>query len=240
MKRYFILFFFFLIAVHILEARTFVLATGVSNYGNESANLSQTTKDVKRFKEVMDSQTQDITILTSKNVTHDNVLEKLRAICKRAQIGDRVIFYYSGHGMTGGICAYDYPILYEDIVKVLSTSKASEKICFIDACHAGSVAQKGGNEAWTKSVKGASDQAFFVSSRADEYSIESSLLGAGYFTQALLKGLRGKADTNANREVTVIELFKYIYRDVVRRSKEGQHPQLIAPRSMYDIVVTKW
>lgn len=240
MKKQFLFLLFLLCIVSGIEARTFVLATGVSNYGNGSANLNQTTKDVKRFKEVMSSQTQDIIILTSRNVTRSNVLEKLRRICNRAQSGDRVIFYYSGHGMPGGICAYDYPISYDDIIQILSTSRAGEKICFIDACHAGSVAQKGGNEIWTKSVKNGRDQAFFVSSRADEYSIESSILGAGYFTQALLKGLRGKADTDTNREVTVMELFKYLYRDVVRRSNGSQHPQLIAPRSMYDMVVMKW
>ena len=87
-----------------VEARTFVLATGVSNYGNEDINLNQTTKDAKRFKEVMETQTKDITLLTSKNVTRENVLEKLRAICNRAEKGDRVIFFFSGHGMPGAIC----------------------------------------------------------------------------------------------------------------------------------------
>lgn len=222
------------------NARTFVLATGVSNYGNEDVNLSQTTKDAKRFKEVMTSQTKDITLLTSKNVTKANVLEKLKAICNRAQAGDQIIFFYSGHGMPGAICGYDQPISYDDIVNTLSTSSASQKICFIDACHAGSMAKTSTDASWTKNVKDMKDQIFFVSCRADEYSTESSFLGAGYFTQALLKGLRGKSDTDNNKEITVLELFKYIYGDVLKRTKEKQHPQLIAPKNLYDIVVAKW
>lgn len=240
MKRLFYILLLVVISVTSMSGRTFVLATGVSNYGNENINLSQTTKDAKRFKEVMETQTRDITLLTSKNVTHDNVLEKLRAICNRAQKGDRVIFFYSGHGMPGAICGYDRAILYDELVDILSGSEASEKICFIDACHAGSMAKNAIDTDWTKNVKAAKDQVFFVSCRADEYSVESSWLGAGYFTQALLKGLRGKSDKNKNKEITVLELFKYIYGDVLKRSNNSQHPQLIAPKSMYDVVVAKW
>lgn len=239
MKRITVTILSLLLITLVCNARTFVLATGVSNYGIEDVNLSQTTKDAKRFKEVMSTQTKDITLLTSKNVTKANVLEKLRAICNRAQKGDQIVFFYSGHGMPGAICGYDQPILYDDIVNVLSSSSASQKICYIDACHAGSMANATDTD-WTKNVKELKDQIFFVSCRADEYSSESPFLGAGYFTQALLKGLRGKSDSDNNKEITVLELFKYIYGDVLKRSKEKQHPQLIAPKSLYDVVVAKW
>lgn len=228
-----------LVVTFSVNARTFVLATGVSNYGNENANLSQTTKDAKRFKEVMETQTKDITLLTSKYVTRANVLEKLRAIANRAQKGDRIIFFYSGHGMPGALCGYDQAISYDDIINVLSGSAASEKICFIDACHAGTMANAG-DRSWEKGVKAGKDMAFFVSCRGDEYSSESPIVGAGYFTQALLKGLRGKSDKNADRKITLIELFKYIHADVVKRSNERQHPQLVAPASMHETVVATW
>lgn len=226
-----------------LNARTFVLVTGVSNYGDEVNNLSQTTKDAKRFREVMLQQTKDVSILTSSNVTRANVLEKLRAICNRAQEGDKVIFFYSGHGMPGAICGYDAPISYDDLTGVLATSKASQKICFIDACHAGTMANaasKAGNKDWAKAVAQQKGQAFFVSSRAEEVSRENPILGAGFFTAALLKGIRGKSDTNADRKVTVLELFKYIHADVVKRSKKTQHPQLIAPKEMHNAIVAEW
>lgn len=242
MKRNILTLLLFIIATTVmsLNARTFVLATGVSNYGNDEINLTQTTKDAKRFKELMETQTKDITLLTSKNVTRDNVLEKLRAICNRAQKGDRIIFFYSGHGVPNAIYVYDGALLYDELIDVLSGSSASEKICFIDACHAGSVAKKTTDDSWTKAVKDNDDQIFFVSCRANEYSAEHPFLGAGYFTQALLKGLRGKADTDDNKQITVIELFKYIYGDVLKRSKSEQHPQLVAPRSLFDVVVSKW
>ena len=224
-----------------INARTFVLATGVSNYGDEANNLRQTTKDAKRFKEVMEKQTKDITILTSSNVTKKNVLEKLRAICNRAQKGDEVVFFYSGHGRPGGICAYDTSISYDDIIDILSASEASAKICYIDACHAGSMANASKSyDGWAKNVKDYKDQVFFVSCRSDELSSENPFLGAGLFTQSLIKGLRGKSDKNGDKEVTVMELFKYIHGDVMKHSNETQHPQLIAPDNMHDYVLTRW
>ncbi len=241
MKRIISSFLLAVMCVVAINARTFVLATGVSNYGDENVNLGQTTKDAKRFKEVMETQTKDITILTSSNVTRANVLEKLRAICNRAQKGDQVIFFYSGHGMPGGICGYDKTISYEDIVDILSRSEASAKICYIDACHAGSMSSASKSyDSWAKGAKAHKDQAFFVSCRSDELSSEHPFLGAGLFTQALIKGLKGKSDKNGDKNITVIELFKYIHGDVMKHSKNKQHPQLIAPEGMYDVVVSKW
>ena len=68
--------------------------------------------------------------------------------------------------------------------------------------------------------------------------IKGSCMGrTRFFTQALLKGLRGKCDYDHNKEITVLELFKYIHADVTRRSLKGQHPQLIAPKGMHDKVI---
>lgn len=229
-----------------MSARTFVLAVGVSNYYGYQNDLNQTTKDAKMFKKVMETQTKDITLLTSKYANKANILEKLRAICNRAQKGDRVIFYFSGHGGPGGICASDAFLNYSDIVDLLDASEAGAKFCFIDACHSGSVADEKAVSA-SKSAKPLSavtkdsnNQAFFVGCRGDEYSFEDPWVGAGYFTQALVKGLRGKSDANADKKITTIELFKYIYNDVVKRSKSGQHPQLIAPKNMQEAVIAVW
>lgn len=241
MKRTILSFLLAIFSLVAINARTFVLATGVSNYGNENANLSQTTKDAKRFKDVMETQTKDIIILTSSNVTRANVLEKLRAICNRAQKGDQVVFFYSGHGMPGGICGYDRAISYDDIVEILSGSEASAKICYIDACHAGSMSGAAKSyDSWANGAKAYKDQAYFVSCRSNELSSEHPFLGAGLFTQALIKGLKGKSDKNGDKKITVMELFKYIHGDVLKHSKEKQHPQLIAPENMYDVVVSKW
>lgn len=242
MKRFLSLCLILMICIGI-SARTFVLVVGVSNYGNEEINLNQTTKDAKSFKNVMEVQTKDIILLTSKYATRSNILEKMSAICNTAQKDDRIVFFFSGHGMAGGICAYDGTIWYSDLINQLDKSVAKEKICYIDACHAGTLSDDKLNKSQkslSSAIKGKSGQVFLVGCRADEYSFENPWVGAGFFTQALIKGIRGKADSDGNRQITVIELFKYIYKDVVRRSNGEQHPQLIAPKAMHDTVVMTW
>jgi len=232
-----------LLASVMLNARTFALVTGVSKYDVEEANLSQTTKDAKAFRELLLTQTRDVTILTSKYANRDNILEKLRAICNRAQKGDRVIFYFSGHGDNGMLIPSDLrPLYYSDLVATLSDTKASEVICFIDACFAGSVASSAAsaNSSSTNVLKPKDGHIYIVSCRGNEVSAEAQWVGQGYFTQALLKGFRGKGDYNHDKKVTAIELFKYIHADVVRRSGNGQHPVLIAPKDMMNTVIADW
>lgn len=239
MKRFFLMLVLALSLVAGVDARTFVLITAVSNYDDEETNLGQTTKDARRFKEVIQNQTRDITTLTSSNATRHNIAEKLTAIANRAQSDDRIIFFYSGHGMPGAIYTYDGPVYYSEINDILDRSEAGQKIIYIDACHAGSAASVVTNtQEGTPSAKPGT--AYFVSSRPEETSKELGALGAGYFTQALIKGLRGTADRNHDRKVTVEELFTYMYRDIVQRSNESQHPQLIAPREMFSTVLMDW
>lgn len=223
--------------------RTYVLVTGVSRYQNQDNNLQQATKDAKAFKAVMEQHTKDVTILTSMYANHSNILAKLRAICNRATSQDRIVFYFSGHGFPGGIVAYDKAIYYQEITQLLASSAAKDKIVYVDACHAGSVANKNATGSYdvVKSAAINSNMIFFMSCRGDEYSRESAWIGKGYFTKSLLKGLRGKADVDGDKAITVIELFNYIYKDVLNSTQDRpQHPQLIAPKSCHNHVLLQW
>ena len=82
-----------------------------------------------------------------------------------------------------------------------------------------------------------------MASRSNELSWENQWLGNGFFSQAVLKGLRGKADANGDRKITVAELYKYVYADVTERTKSSeapQHPQLIGPKRHFNVVLSKW
>lgn len=225
-----------------VNARTYVISIGVSSYQNSQNNLSQTTKDAKAFKDVMENQTKNIIILTSKYANKSNVLEKLQAICNRAQRGDQVILFFSGHGYPGGIVVYDDYISYQELNNILSGSSASAKICFVDACHAGSVESvEGRSKVYKAPTTG--NIIYMMSSRADEYSMEHPWVGHGFFSQALLKGLRGKADANGDKRITVKELFVYVYNDVQHTTAsmgDTQHPQLIGVKSVANAVVIDW
>lgn len=225
-----------------VSARTFVVSVGVSNYKNSSMNLGQTTKDAKAFRNVMQNYTKDITILTSKYANKANVLEKLRAICNRAQKTDKIIFYFSGHGYPGGVVTYDNTLTYQEINEVLARSAASAKICIVDACHAGSVEDVKDNAKVYKAPT-TGNVVYMLGCRANEYSMEHAWIGHGYFTQGLLKGLRGKADSNRDKKITVKELFNYAYNDVqhaTSKMADSQHPQLIGVKSVANIIIIDW
>ncbi len=222
--------------------RTYALLTGISNYGVAEANLSNTTKDVKELQQIFDKQEASTTVLTSSYANHDNIVNKLNAIVTLAKEEDIIVFYFSGHGDTGGFISYGLELFkYSELVEILSVAKAKNIFCFIDACLSGSVSDLMGTTYSYGSNK--SRIVFMMSSRADELSMENTWLGNGFFTKAMAKGLRGKADANGDRKVTVAELFSYIYTDVTNRTKDykqQQHPQLIGPQSSFTAVLANW
>lgn len=223
-----------------MQGRTFVLLTAISNYGENSGNnIDAPTTGAKNLKKLFSLQTKDITLLTSKNVTRTNVLEKLRAICNRAQKGDRVVFSYIGHGGPGGLGLYDGFLTYDDLLSVIKTTEASERILFIDACHSGSIAES--VERLDLNKGNGNDVIIYTACRPEETTGEwISWIENPFFTQALIKGLRGKSDTNGDRKITVAELYKYIHKDAMSRSNKTIHPQLIAPKNTLDKVIANW
>lgn len=226
-----------ILVVNMNAQRTYALLTGVSNYGDEQLNLHNTTKDVKQLKTVMDKLGVVCGVSTSKNVTQANITKRLNTIIEAAKPEDRIIFYFSGHGTTGGFLMSDQQLFnYSDLIKILSKAKTKNIFCFIDACRSGSVA----TDSYAMSDSDKARITFVMSSRPDELSIENDWIGNGYFTQAMLKGLRGMSDKNHDKRITLIELFKYIYNDVTARTKNGQHPQLIGPGSAQNTVIANW
>ena len=223
--------------------RTYALLTGVSNYNDKEVNLANTTKDVKEMQAVWKQQGAVVATITSKYATPENIMKKLDAIVKLANADDKIIFFFSGHGTAGSIVGYGPMLLpYKELVKKLSTARTKNIFCFVDACESGSVTDDAGSDySWGQAT--GNKITFMMASRANEYSWENRWLGNGYFSQAVLKGLRGKADANGDRQITVAELYKYVYADVTERSKNGkapQHPQLIGPKSHFNVVLAKW
>lgn len=240
MKRILTLIMAVLLFAGAIEARTYALVVGISNYHDPQNDVQWTTASAKRFAKMLQQHTKDVSIVTGKHATHDNILGKLQAICKRAQPDDRIIFFYSGHGLPGGICPVDGLLSYDEICNALAKSRAKNKFCFIEACHSGSVKESSPN---AKAIQRHADRgnvAFFVGCRPEESSIVLGTIGAGAFSQALITGLRGKSDYNGDKAITVMELFKYAYNDVLHRLGGKQHPQLICPKSMHDTPVIRW
>ena len=228
-----------LVALSIHAQKTYALLAGVSNYRVDSINLPNSTKDVKNLQALFERRGFISVPVTSKNANHDNIVKKLNAIIRLAKPEDKIIFYFSGHGSPGGFVPSDRSFFnYQELVDILKKAKAENVFCFIDACMSGSIKSISAN--YFGMGNGTPHICFMTASDATEYSMESKLVGHGYFTKSLLKALKGMSDGNSDNAVTLNELFYYVYNDVVARTKNSKnvmHPQLLCHPSMKNIVI---
>lgn len=218
--RYLFISLLLVISSFIAYSETFVVSVGIANYEDKRQSLANTENDAKAISEFYKQGTDNVTTITGKYATKDNIVNSLKKAFKKAQKGDKIVFYYSGHGYPGGLCPYDMHSItdglsYSEIIEIMKESKATNKIVFADACNSGSIRTE-------ELPKG--DVMFFLASRGNENSIENQYLAHGYFTKNLLRGLKGAADSNHDREITAKEIFNYVSETTKKETRNTQHP----------------
>ncbi len=222
---------------------TYALLVGVSKYdmpAEYEADRNMMAKHMKEIKEILNQQ-KDITvaILTSKNANPENIKKKLNAIVKLAKPQDKILFFYGGHGAEGSLACYGDMLPYTDLLALLTQARTPNVFCFLEACHSGSV-----KDALSKANTSRVNPVFMTAARGDESSINYMLYNSSIFLRSLTKALRGKADGNSDKNLTVKEIYKYVYNDVRDHVKAvddaDQHPQLIGPSKLFDTVITSW
>jgi uncharacterized caspase-like protein len=132
----------------------------------------------------------------------------------------------------------------EDIFKRLD----SERIIFlIDCCYSGAAVSfckgftaqgvKTGNmdDKFLKRIaETGKGRIILTASRPNEVSFEHPELKHGVLTYYLIEALKGKADKDKDRAITITEVYDYIYKKVEEKSTEltglAQHPQYFGSR----------
>lgn len=208
-----------------LLAETFVVCIGIGKYANPKVqDLAKTEPDAKAMAAFYKKGTENVITITGKYATKDCILKSIKSQFGRAKSGDRIIFYFSGHGYTDGFCPYDMRnredgLTFSDVINVMNSSEATDKFIFADTCHSGAIRKN--NKTTAPNV---GNILFFLSSKGNEFSGESSFLSNGYFTKYLLRGLGGGADFNRDRKITASELFNYVNSGVKKLTHNQQHP----------------
>jgi len=178
-----------------------------------------------------------IRILIDEEASRNNILQALNQTFMRADENDVIMMYYSGHGLEGTFIPIDYDgfsnlLKHDEVKEILNRSKAKHKVCYLDACNSGSLlATKG---AFTNSLlyyydeiaKSNGGTAFFMSSKSKEFSLEDGGLRQGIFSHFLIDGLKGLADQNKDKIVTLKELFHYVYTNVRQYTGNVQTPMI--------------
>ena len=226
---------FILLALSSLSAtgRTiYVLSVGISDYRYIS-DLQKTENDAREFSELYMTHTKNVTTLLGSQATRENILSSLRSCFAKAGADDIVVFFFSGHGDKGGLCAYDTKgrstlVTYAEVQKAIGSCKAANKQLFIDACYSGGLrdGKKPARPATTARPPLSDTQGImlFLSSRTGETSQENRWADNGFFTQYLIKGLKGAADTDSDRIITAKEIFTYVSAKVSERTRKKQNP----------------
>lgn len=206
------------------KAETYVVCIGIANYASPKVkNLTTAENDAKSVASFFKKGTDNVMTITGKYATRNIILASLKSQFCRAAKGDKIIFYFSGHGYPGGFCPHDMTeisngISFSEVASLMIESKASNKFIFADSCNSGGIRKR------TSSKFKIGNVLFFLSSRDNELSNESSFMANGVFTKYLLKGLKGASDSNYDRIITAKELFDYVSNSVRIRTKDRQHP----------------
>lgn len=209
----------------------YVVSVGICDYKYVS-DLRQAETDAKNIAELYRTQTNNVITLLGSQATHDNIISTLNTFFSTAEEDDIIVFFFSGHGTKGGLCAYDSRtvesmVSYDEIQNAIRSCKAKNKQLLIDACFSG------GLRTTKKTEKMLSKQSMlsttkgvmlFLSSRTSETSFESIWADNGFFTLYLIKGMKGEADADKDRIVTAKEIFTYVSKNVSEQTRKKQNP----------------
>ena len=171
--------------------------------------------------------------------TIGNVERAIKRLAQVAEVDDKILFFFSGHGVTYNGSSFLVPT-DGDLTKGVSLTwikdqfaacKAKEKVMILDACHSGAAK---GVSGITPDLKKSGNLVMLLSCEKDQVSWPDKQDRHSVFTSAVLEGLSGKA-ANADRKVTHKALAAYVRKSVkdwtYENQKNEQTPVLVADAS---------
>ncbi|NND05748.1 MAG: peptidase C14 caspase catalytic subunit p20 [Saprospiraceae bacterium] len=224
------------------ENKIYALLVGISRY-EQFESLKYTDDDAYRIYAFLKSPEggaipdEQINILIDESATKRNIMKSLDDLVARAGENDAVFCFFSGHGINGSFLpidsdGYRNALTYTEVKDRLQACKAKQKLYVADACHSGSLLAsrttltESIDMLYTKLNESTGGTAFLLSSKKEEFSLESKGLRQGVFSHFLIEGLKGKADKDHDKIVTVAELYKYVYSQVREYTQMAQTPIL--------------
>lgn len=228
---------------------TYAVVIGVADYKNMevgNGDLTWTINDAYKVSQFLMSKEggsvpkENIYVFLDEDANKADILYYSKKLFAKAKPGDRVIFYFSGHGAKGAFIPYDVDqsgnnvLYFTELKEVFRKANCETKLLIADACYSGSL--RGGTgksltnniskilnktKKEAKNSKGKKQNiAVMLSCKDDQLSQEMGSLKQGVFTYTLIKGLEGRADKNRNGKITVKELFYYVHDKTIAYNPE--------------------
>ncbi|MBI5857391.1 MAG: caspase family protein [Sphingobacteriales bacterium] len=244
---------------------TRALIIGISRY-QFIPKLDYADKDAEYFADYLvhnhlwSINKSNIVLLTNENAKRGNVISELQRLFLLSQPGDRLIFYFSGHGdnenmtlfnkcylltqdtytnnyMAGALPVNDLKDLF-----VTLTNRNVQVVVITDACRSGNLS--GGVKGmeytgvalttmWHNEIK-------ILSSQPKQKSLEGPQWGngRGVFSYYLVEGLSGAADADRDSLITLAELRQYFGQTVVKETGKKQQPFIQGPDEYSTVIAS--
>jgi hypothetical protein len=227
------------------------LAIGVSEYPSTTGfgRLSVCSQDAASVREAFldvpqlnadPSRLWSLTEKTNDKPTRNNMIGYLRQLATLATAEDRVIFFYSGHGVKLGDQLYLVPtdayaadeadalLSIERVKEILEKSEARQKLIVLDCCYSGpdtsgfkTVPADISNNFLEKYLAETKGSVVLSSSAGDQVSwAKSPDSKLSLFTYYFLRSLRGEPESlDINKHLTLYSLHSYLSAHVDRRAR---------------------
>ncbi len=222
------------------------LVIGISDYPAPIPKMPAVANDVREMANLLGSDkgpfpAQNVLRLTDADATSVKVIEAIESTFSKVQPDDSVFAYMAGHGAVVGGDYYfvahhtnaeDIPstgVPLKRIKEIFDASPSQRAFLWLDFCHSGGIIPRDLStepddeviiSRDLKVVQGLGKR-IIAAYTPPQSAWESTAVGHGLFTDALLKGLRGEA---ANKgEVTINSLFDYISRQM---ESDWQRPMM--------------
>jgi tetratricopeptide (TPR) repeat protein len=238
--------------------RAYALIVGIAKYENLDASefLHFSESDASAMYRALISKeggafpAENVHLLTGPKATRANLQYEIEKWLPSVatQSNDRVVVYFSGHGVVtnghGYLAPWDvdpsnaqsvertgFPM--DVLGSVLSQKVAAKsKLLLLDACHAGKITSDTSDEAVIAQLHQLPKTLLtFTATRAAERSYEDPKLSTGFsiFTYFVIQGLMGNADNDpCDGIITADELIEYVrgeVRSYARARNVSQTPQ---------------
>lgn len=130
-----------------------------------------------------------------------------------------LVFYHAGHADPQGLDLGRRRMPWARLREAVSATGARVRLSLLDACASGSVLRARGGRFAAPLPAPVRGEAWILSSRAEEASIETDSDGGGIFTRILVGGLRGAADSDGDGRITFEESFRQVSAGVRERAR---------------------
>ena len=218
----------------------YAIYIGSNKGGKGREKLLYAGSDAQNFQKAM-SEIGGVTEANSYvliDPTKEKIDETLNQISRKIKSSDshakrsEFIFYYSGHSDENSLLLGDVPYDYSALKAAITEVPSDIHVVILDSCYSGNfIRTKGGQKRKPFLIDDSSvvtGHAYLSSSSTNEYSQESDEIESSYFTNAMITGLRGAADTSGDNKVTLNELYSYAFNDSLSKTESSmagpQHP----------------